>query len=49
MLVNNVGMMGPGYNNMADMEKKAVKVKLSDSFFSNIRITDCDLAGKSSQ
>ena len=38
VLVNNVGMMGPGYNNMADMEKKAVKVKLSDSFFSNIRI-----------
>jgi len=25
VLVNNVGMMGPGYNNMADMEKKAVK------------------------
>jgi len=25
VVVNNVGMMGPGYNNMADMEKKAVK------------------------
>ena len=27
VVVNNVGMMGPGYNNMADMEKKAVKVE----------------------
>ena len=33
VVVNNVGMMGPGYNNMADMEKKAVKVILMTIFF----------------
>ena len=32
VVVNNVGMMGPGYNNMADMEKKAVKVTLLTVF-----------------
>ena len=26
LLVNSVGMMGPGYELMGDMEKKAVKV-----------------------
>ena len=26
VLVNNVGMMGPGYELMGDMDKKAVKV-----------------------
>ena len=26
VLVNNVGMMGPGYVNITDMEKKSIKV-----------------------
>ena len=28
VVVNNVGMMGPGYNTMAEMEKKSVKVHI---------------------
>ena len=37
VVVNNVGMMGPGYNNMADMEKKAVKVKLFNGSIINVQ------------
>ena len=28
VVVNNVGMMGPGYNMLGDMDKKVVKVML---------------------
>ena len=27
VLVNNAGMMGPGYVNITDMEKKSIKVR----------------------
>ena len=47
VVVNNVGMMGPGYNNMADMEKKAVKVSLMTIIFSYTDIMN--LVRKSSQ
>ena len=33
VLVNNVGMMGPGYVNITDMEKKSIKVGFSDVCF----------------
>ena len=29
VLVNNAGMMGPGYVNITDMEKKSIKVRIS--------------------
>ena len=29
VLVNNAGMMGPGYVNITDMEKKSIKVRVS--------------------
>ena len=28
VLVNNVGMMGPGYVNITDMDKKSIKVRI---------------------
>ena len=28
VLVNNAGMMGPGFVNIADMEKKSIKVRI---------------------